>query len=140
MKMIKGVSFVLILAVMGCQSPTREAIENYRMSTDQIAIGDSKEKVLSILAPTQETLSASQLKTPEVYRNEQGDLIEIYFFRSSIQDDGILTDDEFTPYVFKNGELIAIGWAYLGGPKTQAQPDQDVYIRGGWGWGWHYYH
>lgn len=140
MKSTKWTLLLLIPVLTACQSPTGEAINYYQMSADQVQIGDSKEKVLSILSPAYDMVPASERKRPEIYRNEEGDLVEIYFFRSSVQQDGILTDDEFTPYVFENGELVAIGWSYLGGPKTQAMPDQDVYIRGGWGWGWHYYH
>ena len=35
------------------------------------------------------------------------------------------TDDEFTPYIFEDGKLIAIGWHILGGPKTKGRiPDR----------------
>jgi hypothetical protein len=130
----------MIALIWGCQSPVQEAIHYFEMSADQVRIGDSKEKVLSILGPANNMLPASQRKRPDIYRKD-GKLIEIYYFRSSIQNPQIRTDDEFTPYVFEDGQLVAIGWSYLGGPKTQARPtpETDVYLHGGWGWGWHYY-
>ena len=56
-------------------------------------------------------------------------MIEILYFRSGWQSDGITTDDEFTPYVFNDDVLVAIGWATLDGPKTQGQsrPRQNIY-------------
>ena len=52
---------------------------------------------------------------------DNGNLVEIYFFRSAWQSDGLTTDDEFTPYVFKDGKLVAIGWTSIGGIKSQGQ-------------------
>lgn len=59
-------------------------------------------------------------KAPESYK--KGDyIIEIYYFRSGWQPDGLTTDDEFTPYVFTNRILTSIGWTALGGARTQGQ-------------------
>ena len=80
--------------------------------------------------PTQEGLPQGDRKMPETYR--QGDVIvEVYFMRSAFYMDGLVTDDEFMPYVFHNGELVGIGWQLLGGPKTQgqSQPSSTI-IRG----------
>ncbi len=46
-------------------------------------------------------------------------LVEIYYMRTGWVSDGITTDDEFTPFIFNNGQLVGIGWASLGGPKSQ---------------------
>jgi len=113
----------------GCQTAVTKAIDSYLAVADRIEVGQSKEYVLSVLEPTQEGLSDRQKKRPESYL-ENGKLVEIYFFRSAIQLPDVLTDDEFTPYVFKDGKLIAIGWQTLGGPKTQAipRPEQNITI------------
>jgi hypothetical protein len=60
---------------------------------------------------------------------KDGTLVEILYFRSGWQPDGLTTDDEFTPYLFNDGELVAVGWAILGGPKTQGQapPETNVH-------------
>ncbi len=80
--------------------------------------------------PSQKTLTTSQRKRHEEYDKDKV-RVEVYCFRSSQQPDGITTDDEFTPYIFHDGKLVAIGWTTLGGPKTQAQPvprpNVDVY-------------
>lgn len=95
-------------------------ISNYDAVANQVELGDPKDKVLSILLPTQDGLSKSYSKSPEKFTSN-GKQVEIYFFRSSWQSDGLTTDDEFTPYTFIDEKLVAIGWAALGGPKTQGQ-------------------
>jgi hypothetical protein len=75
--------------------------------------------------PTQEGLPATARKPPESYKQGEN-IVEIYYFRSGRQPDGLTTDDEFTPYVFTNGILTAIGWAALGGPKSHGQVIQPA--------------
>ncbi len=98
----------------------KSAVSNYNKVRDQVSLGDSKEKVLSILEPAQHILSASDKRPPESFSNN-GKKIEIYYYRSGWTKDGLLTDDELTPYVFVNGKLDAIGWTALGGAKSHGQ-------------------
>jgi hypothetical protein len=96
------------------------SIEKYSDQARVVQLGDPKEKVLSILVPTQEDLKPDERKSAESFlKNDVR--TDIYFFRSRRQGDGLTTDDEFTPYVFTNGVLTAVGWTALGGPKTQGQ-------------------
>ena len=120
MKYIYLIIFSILIS--GCipQLEIKSAISKYDAVANQIELGDSKEKVLSILSPTQSELSKSYRKSPEKFMNN-GKKIDIYFFRSAWQSDGLTTDDEFTPYTFSDGKLIAIGWAAIGGSKTQGQ-------------------
>ena len=60
-------------------------------------------------------------KPPESSLHD-GKVREIHFARSRRIPDGRTTDDEFTPYVFEDDVLVAIGWTYLGGPKTIGSP------------------
>lgn len=114
-----------VLLCIGCMPRELRTIDNaiseYNEKSAAVKLGDSKEKVLAILIPTQAGLSKQASKRPESFVNDNL-LTEIYFFRSSRQADGLTTDDEFTPYVFKNGTLAAIGWTSLGGPKSVAHP------------------
>jgi len=103
------------------------AIEKYEAVADQVELGDSKEKVLSLLLPTQEDLPKRYAKNHEKYIKE-GVKVEIYFMRSRRQPDGLTTDDEFVPYLFNDGKLVSIGWQMLGGPKTQGQAKSDIFI------------
>lgn len=112
---------VLLLLLSGCASLKIDpAISRYQTIAPKVNLGDSKEQVLSLLLPTQEGVPGSAKKQPESFLKD-GNTIEIYYFRSMRQPDGITTDDEFTPYVFTNGKLTSIGWTSLGGPQTHGQ-------------------
>lgn len=118
------------LAACATMNTVDRAIDDFETAAAKVQLGDSKDKVLAILEPTQSALAAEQRKRHEEYDKDKV-RVEVYYFRSSQQPDGITTDDEFTPYVFHDGKLVAIGWTTLGGPKTQAQPvprpNVDVY-------------
>lgn len=121
---------VALLTTSSCSSTLGNAITAYAEAAPAVRLGMSKAKVLEILAPSQEGLAAKEIKHPDLYKKD-GVIVEILYFRSGRQPDELTTDDEFTPYVFNDGELIAIGWATLGGPKThgQVQPEINVEVQ-----------
>ena len=112
---------LLIILLTGCVAAKIDsAIKKHENVVEQINLGDSKDKVLAILIPTQAGLSSRLKKPPEKYfKNDV--VVEIYFMRSGRQPDGLTTDDEFTPYLFNDGKLVGIGWQVLGGATTQGQ-------------------
>lgn len=115
------VSMVVLLSACASNQTINTAILAYEVEAGSIELGQTKTQVLAILSPTQANMPARFGKPHEEYLD--GDkLKEIYFFRSRSFADGLVTDDEFIPYVFEDGVLIAIGWTAIGGPKTQAQP------------------
>lgn len=85
------------------------AISEHADVSHMVKIGDSKEQVLSILLPTQKGLPAHTRKHHESVK-KNGILMEVYYMRTGRNPDGRTTDDEFTPYVFFDGKLVAIGW------------------------------
>ena len=103
------------MLLQGCGTVDK-AIKEYYVVHDQIRVGDSKEKVLSLLEPGQSKLSARHKKPPMRFTRD-GHLYDVYFVRSGSIPDRQTTDDELTPYVFEDGILIEIGWDFLGGPK-----------------------
>jgi len=130
---IKYLIFVVLVAsvIPGCghfNSIQQQAIESYARTADDIDLGMSKSEVEKILNPSQQGLKYHQVKQPDRYI-EGSKLVEIIYFRSGWQKDGITTDDEFTPYIFNNNLLVAVGRTTLGGPKTQAQAvlKPDIY-------------
>ena len=135
-----GISFIiLILLFTGC-APSRYqlTIDDYVAEAPKVKLGMSIEEVKRILEPSQQRLKNTDIKQPDMYEKE-GVLVEILYFRSGWQNDGITTDDEFTPYLFNDGKLVAVGWEILGGPKSHAQaaPETNVYndtYRGNWYW------
>ena len=113
-------SLFLICSLFGCSLGIDKAIREYLKVAHKVNLGDSKAKVLGILLPTQKSLGQNEIKPPERYLRGI-DRIEIYFMRSQRQPDGLTTDDEFTPYYFKNGILTGIGWQQFGGAKSHGQ-------------------
>lgn len=105
-------------------------IAEFHARSTQVKLGDSKEKVLMTLQPTQEAVPTSYRRPSETFmadgRSAGKSIVEIYYFRSARIPDGLNTDDEFTPYVFRNGSLEAIGWTALGGAKNVAKPSQTI--------------
>ncbi len=97
-----------------------ESLANYESIASQIKLGDPLDHVVPLLETAQANLDNSWKKRPERY-TKNGTLVEIYFARTARQADGITTDDEFTPYVFNDGKLVAIGWTSIGGAKSQGQ-------------------
>ena len=117
----------LLVIISGCSNAVSKAISRYHTVAGQIQLGMDKDDVLRILEPTQQGLSLRHTREPEQYIKD-GIHVEIHFFRSHVNYDKILTDDEFTPYIFHDGKLAAIGWTAIGGPKTQTQPIPEQHI------------
>ena len=127
-KYLAIVSMVALLSACANNQSIQMAISAYQAQANNVQLGQSKAQVLAILSPTQASMPSRFAKPHEEYI-EEDKLKEIYFFRSRSFADGLVTDDEFIPYVFEDGVLIAIGWTAIGGPKTQAQPrEPDTYI------------
>ncbi len=96
-------------------------------ASQKVQLGMSRNKVINILQPSQKRLKNTEIKQSDIYR-KNGVLVEVLYFRSGWQSDGLTTDDEFTPYIFNNGKLVAKGWATLGGAKTQGQTTTNVNV------------
>ena len=120
-----------LLLLVGCSTSVSDAILRYHSAAAEVQLGMDRDAVLLKLEPTQAELPLSRRKPPEQYYeviDGRQRLVEIYFYRSRTNHDGLMTDDEFMPYVFHDGKLAAIGWTAIGGPKTQAQPTPEQHI------------
>lgn len=115
-----------------------EALWDYDRNAPKIRIGDSLDAVWPLLPrqwkyverPSGFTSWAEVwgwhkhrilAKRPRFYL-DNGVLVQIYYFRSSRIRDDRVTDDEFTPYIFRDGVLTSIGWRVLGGPNSFSSP------------------
>jgi hypothetical protein len=116
------VGVIIVVAFSGCgMAAINDGIKQYHRASVNVSLGDSKEKVLSVLLVTQEGLPAAQRRPPESFRKD-GVQTDIYYFRTGPWAGNQVTDDMFTPYVFVDGKLTSIGWTALGGPKTVYRP------------------
>lgn len=124
--MKKLIVFILgaVVSLSGCAVMNIDkSISAHDAVADQVQLGDNKEKVLSLLLPTQNDLPKRAAKRPEKHVKD-GVRVEIYYMRSGGQPDGLTTDDEFTPYVFNNDVLVAIGWSTIGDQKLKGKQRQ----------------
>jgi hypothetical protein len=112
---------LMVLLISGCFSNIDSSINNYRDVRYKISIGDNKAQVISLLGSAQEDLDYRYQKDSDQYIDIDDIATEIYYARSGWQKDGLITDNEFTPYVFKNDKLVSIGWEAIGGQKIIAE-------------------
>lgn len=117
---LSGTFFVALIMSSCVVSPYEKTVDDYIAAAPRVSLGMSKAEVIKILNPSQRRLSSTQIKQPDMYKKD-GVLVEILYFRSGWQSDGLTTDDEFTPYLFNDNKLVAKGWEILGGPKSQGQ-------------------
>ena len=115
----------LFISTIACQSNIHQAINAYNSVAPTIKLGTNKQTVLTLLEPTQAQLNKSDQRPPEHYIKDNH-RYDIYFYRHHLYQDGLNTDDEFTPYLFKNDILIGQGWSSLGGIKTSAQNNSSA--------------
>lgn len=94
------------------------AIAQARQAIGKVHLGDSKKMVVSILSAPQ----GSPLR-PNFFKREAPSQIEIYYLRTNWMPDDCLTDDELTPFIFRDGVLVSIGWRTLSGPHSFGTPD-----------------
>lgn len=111
---------IFILILTGCASPYQKTVDEYVLAARNVEIGMSKQQVISILSPSQKRVKNTGKKQPDRYIKD-GVYVEIIYFKSGWQSDGLTTDDEFTPYIFNDEKLVAIGWVTLNGAKSQGQ-------------------
>ena len=95
------------LVCNGCGLYLDSKISDYRQVSETINIGDTKSQVLAKL-PDQASLG--KWGKPREATVVDGKMVEIYYFRSRRIPDGLTTDAEFTPYLFIDDRLSAIGW------------------------------
>lgn len=101
------------------------SMKKYNAVRSGIKIGDAQDITIASLENVQKEIA----RFPEMKRdmesyNHDGKKIDIYYVRTNHYPDGLMTDDEFTPYVFVDSILTAIGWKDLGGSKTQHDPQR----------------
>lgn len=106
---------VLIAALTGCSANQKveDTVTAYDDAASKVQMGDLTSDVLAILEPTQIDAHAKKWETKHDSFNNHGTTIDIYYFRSSQPENGLTTEDQYTPYIFKDGRLAGIGWGMI---------------------------
>ena len=115
------VGFILLT---GCETYTasisdmQRQVQNSANAGANVSLGDSKTEVLNRLLSAQSYLDPMFDRRPPDQHMKDGKKVFIHYQRTGWVSDGRSTDDEFTPYIFENDKLVAIGWSTIGGPKV----------------------
>jgi hypothetical protein len=119
---MKRLLIVLTLLLCGCVSMAAdESISDYHQVAPTIRVGDDQEAVMAKLRPIQDKMPELYQREPTRFTLSDGLKIEIVYVLGSRVADRRQTDDEYIPYTFADGMLIAIGWDQIGGPQTLAR-------------------
>lgn len=102
-----------LVLLSGCQitidSHYAETVDNYAAAASSVQLGMSPEQVRGILEPSQRCLSNIDRRGDERYLEGDSEVV-IQYYRSGWRSDGRNTDDEYTPYLYRDGRLVSIGW------------------------------
>jgi hypothetical protein len=112
---MKKLIATIALLLMGCTTNVAAPGE-YALVKDQVRLGMSRPAFNKIMKPVSDKTLPASRRNDETY-TEDGDIVDIVYVRSGWVSDGIQTDDEYTPYVFRDGILVAFGWRAIGGMK-----------------------
>ncbi len=115
--MSKPIAILLFLFSFGCAGLTILSPEEKQLIAEPVRLGDGFESVRKKIEIKNRRWSREEIRSNESFI-DGGDTVDILFLRDRRIRDGAITDDEFTPYVFRNKKLTAIGWTAIGGPKT----------------------
>jgi len=63
----------------------------------------------------------------EAFKGKDGHIHEVlYYYTDLKKDDGVITNDELTPIVLKDGKVVGWGWGFLNENVTKYQVQIDV--------------
>ena len=104
--------------------PAQDAADYYQAHKNEVRLGMSEKQFAQFIAPAEAFYKPDYCyRAPDRYtRNNQ--MIDVWYVISRIIDVSGRSecyDDEYTPYIFVDGKLAAIGWEPLGGPKRTSQ-------------------
>lgn len=106
----------MALLAAGCASSIDKAADHHEVVAPMMQLGLSEGAFLALTEPSRD-LKRKHSKPPTRY-SRNGDIYTVHYIRSARIADGETTDDEFTPYIFRDGKLDAIGWQAIGGPRV----------------------
>jgi len=118
------ICFVL-LSAMNCGATLHTQRQNFRNENRQkllhLLLGMTKTEVLEVMDTNTVAFhwfgEVDQLTNPhriEAFRDSLGTEYEILFYYTDLKEpDGAITDDELTPLVLKDNQLIGWGWSFV---------------------------
>ena len=122
MRLLLAVVLSSCFLLAGCQTSVNEftlAPAKYATVKNAVSLGMSKVQFDRIMQPVVD-VTVDRAKRPDETYTENNSIMNIVFIRSGFVEGYGFTDDEYTPYVFRNDRLVAWGWRAIGGVKVTA--------------------
>jgi len=119
--MRKFVVILTILGLLGCATNLLLRVSNEnRQKLHKLYVGMSEEDALRTMGT--ETVSSNLMSVNNPFRIQKmsfghRNLQVIYYVTEVAMDDNVVDDNELTPLVFEDKELIGWGWEYLNNIK-----------------------
>ncbi len=105
--------FLMILSIAGCVSSSEQIRTKNRENLLRLSLGMPKFDVLQIMG-TQKVKYITNTYKVETPKGKNGSLYEVLFYHTDVKNkDGLVADNELTPLVFEDSQLIGWGWAFL---------------------------
>jgi hypothetical protein len=117
MKLFTLTALTLLLTACAT-SAIDNAIVYHAKAAPYVELGMSEEAFVALMEPAM-TPSKAERQPRRFSRGD--DMYVVHFMRVARVPDDLYTDDEYQPYTFANGKLVAVGWEYLGGEKYTTQ-------------------
>lgn len=107
--------FSIVASLFGCASNEIDsAIAYHNQAAAMVQMGMSEEAFLQLMNPAM--IQNESERNPKRFSHENRVYVT-YFIRNQRIADDLYTDDEYQPYTFGDGRLVAIGWDAIGGMK-----------------------
>lgn len=113
---------VITYFLIGCATSTVDkAIDYHAKAAPYVKMGMSEQSFLSLMEPAiAPTLKNKEERQPRRFSKGEK-MYVVHFIRVARVPDEFYTDDEYRPYIFADGKLVAVGWRHLGGEKFTSQ-------------------
>ena len=111
----------LTLLLVGCATSSDavdRAIVYHAKAAPYVELGMSEDAFIALMEPA---ITPTEKERQPKRFSRGDDMYVVHFMRVAWVRDGLYTDDEYQPYTFANGKLVAVGWEYLGGEKYTTQ-------------------
>lgn len=124
---MKALKILLIFVlIIGCASPAEFVRTKNRENLLRLTAGMNKFEVLQIMG-TQTFENINNPYKVETPRGANGHVYEVLFYHTELRNqDDLIADDELTPIVFLDNQLIGWGWAFLSSMVPNYQYKKNI--------------
>ena len=116
---MKKIFFCLIVAfiIAGCAtSSLYRTLEPNRLNVKKLTSGMNKDEVIKVMGTDAIYYNGMTIKNPyrlDVIQGVNKTYEVVYYVTTVVLDDNEISDNETTPLVFCNGQLIGKGWDFM---------------------------